>query len=51
VLEEQLRTQEPLAAEEQPHALEIDTSGLTSADAGAEKIKVWLARFPHAADN
>lgn len=44
VLEEQLRIQEPLTVEEQSHTVQIDTSRLTSADAGIEAIKARFAR-------
>ena len=42
VLEEQLRTEEPLTGNERQHAVEIDTGSLTSADAGIAAIKARL---------
>ena len=43
VLDEQLRTREPLNNAELPCTVAIDTSSLTAADAGVERIRLRLA--------
>jgi predicted kinase len=46
VLDEQLRSLQPLTAEEMLHAVNVDTSRPGSADAGFVEIRTRLAKAP-----